>query len=190
MKQQDLLELDDRLRKLKSEGLVDCAEILRGELTAFSSKEWKLSIYSMLGIELQSQRRFEEAESVIRERISLAPEMPDPWISLAVHFFNYAHDPKEALNAINVALERASTERNFFRQAHLERIRIALALKDYSTVEESLLELINYVPPSNSLDVQLETEFLARISKSTVSESLISAYREKVQSEARRGSIR
>lgn len=177
----DLLELSNRLRKWKSEGQVDCAEILRGELDASTSQERKLSIHSMLGIELQSQRRFEEAESAIKEGISLAPEMPDAWLTLALHYFYYVHDPEKALSAINVALEKASTEMNFVRQVHLERIRIALALKDYSTVEDSLRELVRYVPPSGSQDVQLEAEFLASVPAGAVSESLISSYKEKFE---------
>jgi len=74
-------------------------------------------------------------------------------------------------------------DRNFFRHAHLERIRIALAMKAYPTVEESLIQLINYVPPRGTQDSRLESEFLPRIPRGAVDEKVIERYKEKVQAQ-------
>jgi tetratricopeptide (TPR) repeat protein len=183
MNQNRLLELSDRLRKMKSDGDIDCSEVLRVELQASSSQEEKLCIYNLLGLELQSQGKLDEAEAVIRERIALEPEMPDGWITLALHLLYYTREAEKALSAINVALEKSQLQGSFFRQAHLERIRIALALESYPTIEESLTHLVNYVPARGSLDVQLEAEFLGRIPKGTINESLIQRYKEKVDAE-------
>jgi len=110
----DLLELADRVKTLKTQGSEDCAEILRKELNTAPTQEAKLGICGMLGIELQSQGRSEEAEAVIRERISLSPDNPESWITLALHFFYYTNDIEKALSTINVAIQKASAQKHFF----------------------------------------------------------------------------
>ena len=186
MSQHPLLELSDRLRKLKSEGLVDCVEILQRELDAQDSLEEKLGVYAMLAVELQSQERFDEAERVIRKRISLAPEIPDAWIALALHFLYHTKEPEKALSAIDTAVEKSLPRKEFFRQAHLERIRIALALKSYSLIEESLIQLVNYTPSIGAVDSRLETEFLDMIPSGASDPQLIESYRAKAKAEAER----
>jgi tetratricopeptide (TPR) repeat protein len=168
---------------LKSDANVDCSELLRSELQASSSSEDKVAIYDMLSGELQSQDRFPEAEAAIRERIGLDPESPDAWINVALHFHYYAKEPQKALSAIEIAVKKARHEGAFVRQAHLERIRIALPVKAYLLVEDSLRELVNYVPKQGVIDVRLEFEFLDRIPKGAVSESLVEDYRAKVGAE-------
>lgn len=185
MTEQRLLELSRRLIQLKSAGPFDCSELLRGELQVARSQEERGGIYGLLAIELQEHGKYDEAEMVIRERIALEPEIPDAWISLALHFLYCTQELDKALSAINVALKKAEAERNFFRHAHLERIRIAIAMKAYSIVEESLIQLINYVPPRGTQDIRLESEFLPRIPQGAVNESVIERYQEKVQAQGR-----
>jgi len=102
-----LIELSKRVRESKGTGQEDCSEFLRSELEVPAALEERLSIYGMLTSELQSHGRLDEAEAVIRERIALAPDMPDAWISLALHFSRYAGNTQKAVSAINAALERS-----------------------------------------------------------------------------------
>jgi len=183
MNQQRLLELSDRVRQLKADGSSDCSDLLRAELTAPGSIEEKIIIYGMLALELQSHNQLEQAEQAIRERIELDRDMPDGWISLALHYHYYSNEDEKALSAIDVAVAKARANGNFFRQAHLERIRIALTLRKYSTIEESLAQLVSY-QPRGSLDVQLEAEFLALIPGGTVNQNYIDQYKQKVADEA------
>ena len=183
MSDEHVLALSERVRQLKSQRNDDCSEILRSELRGSNSFEEKAFIYDMLGKELQSLGRFDEAEAAIRDRIALQPELPEGWINLALHFHHYAAEHQKALAAIAKALEKAEQSGSFFRQAHLERIRIALELRAYSMIEESLVELVKYEPVRGSLDVRLETEFLVQIPKGAVSESVLQHYGKRVEAE-------
>jgi tetratricopeptide (TPR) repeat protein len=183
MSDKRLLEISDRVRELKLNGNSDCAALLRTELQTSSSQEEKVYICDMLAAELHGQNRVDEAESVLQERIALDSERPEGWINLALHFHYYAKEPEKALSTINMALDKAKREGSFYRQAHLERIRIALQLKSYSIIEDSLRELINYFPTPDSKDIRLETEFLARIPKGAVNKTVIADYEAKVAHE-------
>jgi tellurite resistance protein len=183
MNQQRLLELSERVRQLKADASCDCSDLLRAELAASSSLEEKTIIRDMLALELQSQNQFEQAEQIIKERIEMNRELPDGWIRLALHYHYYSNEDEKALSAIDVAVAKARADGNFFRQAHLERIRIALTLRNYPTIQESLAQLVGY-QPRGSLDVQLETEFLALIPVGAVSQDYIDQYKQKVADEA------
>ena len=186
MDNQGLLQLGERLRTANTQDSDERTEILRKELRLASTEEAKLAIYSMLVVELQSQGRFDEAEAAIREQISLAPETPELWIKLALHFFYYTKEIERALSTIDGALEECAVQGHFFRQAHLERIRIALALRAYALVEESLRQLIDYTPKPGALDSQLEMEFLPGIPDGAISASVLQRYKTRAEAEGQR----
>jgi hypothetical protein len=144
-----------------------------------------MAIYDMLSVELQDQKRLDEAEAAITECINLNPDLPDGWINLALHFHYHREDLPEALSTIDIATDKAKRVQSFVRHAYLERIRIATSLKAYEVVEDSLTQLLSYVVPPNSLDVRLETDFLGRIPEGTINETLIREYRKIAESEAR-----
>jgi tetratricopeptide (TPR) repeat protein len=184
MNKSEILELDERIRRMKFAGVADCSEVLYKEMERPDiSKDDLLILQSTLAMELQQQGRFLEAEGVIKERIKLEPDIPDAWISLALNFFYYGKDLEKALAAINVALEKAENDRNFYRHAHLERIRIAMAMNEYSLVEQSLDVLSDYVPAPGVYDVCLESEFLPRIPDGKVNKAVIKRYMKRVSAE-------
>jgi hypothetical protein len=182
---QRLVQLSERLRQLKANRVTDCSEWLRTELHTVDSIEEKMEIYNMLTVELQDQNRLDEAEAVITECINLNPDLPDGWISLALHFHYHREDLPKALAAIDIATDKAKRVQSFVRHAYLERIRIAISLKAYEVVEDSLTQLLSYVVPRNSLDVRLETDFLNRIPVGVINDTLMSEYRELAESETR-----
>jgi hypothetical protein len=176
--QSRLQELDALLRKMRLEDRdADLTGLLRSEVLESNDQEEKVYIYSLLAKELQSHSRLLEAEAAIRASIEIQPEIPDSWITLALHHFYYTHQLEDALSAINTAVEKSHLEGNFVRQSLLERIRIALELERYFLVEESLMALLLYEPAHGSLDVDLEGEFLSRIPPGTVNASVIERYK-------------
>lgn len=178
-------DINKRLRRTRSATpIADALEMLRSELLNTDDKEKKLYLYSLIVTELQTQGRLEEAEAAIRARVDLHPQMPDGWISLALHHYYFTHNLEKALSAINAAIERSVIDGNFVRQSHLERIRIALSLEDFSLVEESIRILIEHKPRSGTMDVELESEFLPLIPVGSVSAKLIKEYTKNLPSKA------
>jgi tetratricopeptide (TPR) repeat protein len=185
MNQDRLEELDARLRRMRlADRDADLTDILTDELRNSKNDEEKLYVYSLLISELQNHGRVEEAEATIRARIEIRPNKPDSWITLALHYFYYANQPAEALSAINTAIDKARLDGNFVRQSHIERIRIALDLRRYPVVEESLTELLEYEPERESLDVQLESDFLSRIPSGVVNAAVIERYKTKLSTKS------
>jgi tetratricopeptide (TPR) repeat protein len=181
MNQDHLNEIDTRLREIRlADRGADLTDIIRGELPNLITAEEKLYVYSLLVTELQSHGRLQEAEASIRASIGIQPDKPDSWRTLALHYFYYANQPEEALAAINTAIEKSHLDGNFVRQSLTERIRIALDLRRYSLVEESMTELLDYEPDRESLDVQLEGDFLSRIPPNSVSTAIIERYKNKL----------
>lgn len=124
-----------------------------------------------------SAPRFQLIEDVIRECLSITPDDTLAWITLAEHFHYYAVDLKRAREIVDTALKKARAEGAFIRQALGVRIRIALALSDYATVESSLRDLVQYKKPAGPvLDVGFEEDFLPRIPPDKVDSALIAQY--------------
>lgn len=154
------------------------AEVAR--LLQAVDRDEKLYILSSLASEYQRLNRVQDAEAAIREQITLASDRPEVWMQLAAHFYRCVHDLPKALSAIEVAIEKALLEGNFVRQAHSERIRIALEMKNYQAVENSLTELIEYTPKLGSIDVSLESDFLPRIPVNSVRSELVENYKKSI----------
>jgi len=173
-----LRELDIKVRDIKNaDRNADVTGILQTALRKTEGLDEKLYILSRLASEFQLLRRPKEAEGAIKDQIALDPNKPESWLLLATLYFRYTEDLPSALSAVEVAIEKAAKEGNFVRQAHAERIRIALATKNYEIVESSLMTLIEYVPKPGSIDVELEYDFLPRIPDRGVRNDLIEKYR-------------
>lgn len=138
--------------------------------------EWHLEL-AQLPFNDKFKDKFDAAEAVIRKCIGLQPDDPYHWIRLAEHFHYYATDLGKALEAIDTAIRKAEKQKAFVRQAHGARIRIAVELRKYPCVEESLAALIAYRPSSNSPDVALERDFLKKIPPGAVRNDLVERYK-------------
>jgi tetratricopeptide (TPR) repeat protein len=175
-----LQKLDAQIRQLKGvDRNADVTGILQAALRDAEDSDEKLYILSRLASEYQLLNRLEAAEDAIRKQIDLDPNKPEAWLQLATHYYRYMHDLPKALSIVEVAVERAEREGNFVRQVYAERIRIALEMKNYQLVENSLAKLIEYTPKPGSIDVELESDFLPRIPaiNSGVRTDLIENYR-------------
>lgn len=181
MKRENWIEdINERLNRTRSATPnADAVEILRTELLNTDDEEKILYLYSLIVTELHTLGRLEEAEAAIRARVDLQPQIPDGWISLALHHSYYTGNLEKALSAINTAIEKSVIDGNFVRQSHLERIRIALSLEDFSLVAESMRVLLEHEPRRGTMDVELESDFLSLIPVGSVSAKLIDEYTKK-----------
>lgn len=182
-------ELEKRLDDLRQrDPRADLKPALRSALQAARDDDETAFILSRIAGELQLElakapsdrthkARFDEVEALLRRCVELQPNDPYYRIRLAEHFHYYASDLKKALEAVNAAVEKAETNRMFVRQAHGTRIRIALDLKDYLTVEKSLEVLSSYSPSPGSPDVAPEKDFLKRLPPGAVPDDLVARYK-------------
>lgn len=116
------------------------------------------------------------AEHYLRERISLSDNAASSWISLADHYLFAARDIGAARAAAQNALDHAIRQKAFIRQAAGTRIRVALALGDYSCIEETLRLLLTEEAQSSNPDIAFETDFVQRIPPDLVDAQLIKIY--------------
>ncbi len=144
---------------------------------------------------LGAARRTDEAIAVIHQQIALDPDNSEPWQRLAGHYFYCSkpggpsqEDLGQALHAIDTAVEKARGSGNWLWYCLGDRCRIALAMKRYDLLEESMRECLEGLSrPDDSLDYGPEGEFLARIPEGTVDSALIERFRAAVAaSRARR----
>jgi tetratricopeptide (TPR) repeat protein len=173
-----LQKLDSQIREIKkADRNADVTGMLQAALRDTEDMDEKLYILSRLASECQLLGKLEAAEDAIKKQIDLDSGNPEAWLQLAAHYYRYAHDLPKSLSTVEVAVEKAAREGNFVRQAHAERIRIALETKNYQVVENSLAKLIEYTPKPGSIDVELESDFLPRIPASAVRNDLVESYK-------------
>lgn len=175
----------DRIRELRSAGYDDLeyTSRLESEVGRVTSLDEKVSLLSELSNELHRQNRDDEAEKAIKSRIAITSDLPDGWISLALHHLYYSGRLEESLEIVNVAIQKAQLDGNFLREAHIERIRIAIKMERFDIVQESILFLTVYHPPRGSVDSALDDDFLKRIPSETVDEVLLATYRKMASAE-------
>lgn len=189
MDSQRVDQLEERLDELRQrDPRADLKPALRSALQAAHDDDERAFILSRIAGELQlelakvpfdktHQAKFDEVEALLRRCTEIQPDDPYYPIRLAEHYYYYASDLKKAFEAISAAVEKAEKSRMFVRQAHGTRIRIALDLKDYSKVEESLVVLSSYSPSPGSPDVALERDFLKKIPPGAVRDDVVARYK-------------
>lgn len=155
----------------------DVSDIIKDALETRQDKEEIMGLLSLLASEYHLFNKLDEAEKVINERIALEPNLPDGWLSLAGHFHYYVHDLPKAYSIIEVAVEKALKDGNFVRQAYCMRIRIALDMKNYKAIEDSLGKLIKYHPKPGSIDVNYEDDFVKRIPMGEINSNILEEYK-------------
>lgn len=119
-----------------------------------------------------------EQELLTREMTEAFPEEPMPWISLAGYILHEKQDPKGAKTIIETALQKARNSGHFVRHTYNTRARIARRLRDYALLEDTLRELIAYVPNPWSQDVGYEDDFITDLPAGAISREVLERYRQ------------
>jgi hypothetical protein len=131
--------------------------------------------------------RDDEALGVINEMIALDPDDPLNWSRLATWYFNqrggYGADPNDlapALQAAETAIAKARPSGYLLRYCLSQCCRIALAMKRYDLLEQSMQEILASPRRSEVPDIRLEGDFLARVPAEAIPAQLLVEYRSRL----------
>jgi len=178
-----LAEAIDRLREwVETDNRIGARSFLLHEISSF----------------LMVSGRDDEALAVIHERIDFAPDDPMNWCGLAGwHFYGHGfYDANEetlkaALAAIETAVAKARVHGEWHCHCLNDRCRIAVAMKRYDLLEETLREILAMPARPDVPDTQLEDDFLRRVPEGAIDRDLLARYRAALAAqEARRAKRR
>jgi hypothetical protein len=125
--------------------------------------------------------RYAEAEALLYSEVAQQPREPYHSLRLGEHFHYYNADLSKSVKHLRDAIAKARIDGKVMYQALGAQARVAIELKDWSLLAETLHELaVNEHTPGNA-DVFPETDFLAHIPDGAVPEAVISAYEARVQ---------
>jgi hypothetical protein len=157
---------------------------LQGELERESGIGRRLLLMSHLSHALIVDRRDNDALAVIHKMIELAPEDPLNWSRLAAwHFYPHGfYDAglehlEPALRAIDTAVSKARPSGYLLRYCLNDRCRIAVAMKRYDLLEETMREILAIPPRRGVPDIRIEDDFLQRVPEGAVDMRLLADYR-------------
>lgn len=116
------------------------------------------------------------ALKVINEQINEKPDDVQALIALTEHHHYAQVDLVKAADAVERALAFATIQALLVRQVLGVRMRIALESGNFDVASDSLVRLVEYMPPAHSLDVAYERDFLEMIPPGAIDSTLIKRY--------------
>lgn len=169
---------------VRQNALREAIDLLRSWIHDERAADARLIVLAEVANLLQVAGRDEEALAAIDDLIALAPDEPIGWSRLAAwHFYCHgAYSANEqtlgaALSAINVAVARAREQGSHLRYCLNERARIAVAMKNWDIVEQTLNEILAIPAGRGVPDIALEDDFLQRVPERTIDCDLLRRYR-------------
>ncbi len=116
------------------------------------------------------------ALKVINEQLNEKPDDVQALIAMTEHHHYAQVDLVKAADAVERALVLAIEQALLVRQVLGVRMRIALESGKFDVAGDSLVRLVEYVPPTHSLDVAYERDFLDMIPPGSIDAALIERY--------------
>ena len=161
----------------KSSGCEAAIHYIQSILDRAKDEDLRCLLLSDLAMYYTKAEMPEDAESAIRQAAEERPNDPLPWCTLASHHHHTRNNPDNAVNFIETALQKAKAQGALIRHVLAQRINIALDRKDYATVEDSLVQILEAPRGPDIRDVRLEDYFLDKIPPGTVDGELLERYR-------------
>lgn len=163
----------------------DSASDLSSHIKALLSQDWSLeeafTLRCELVGELQRRGRNREAEVLLQAEVAREPNEPFHSLSLAEHFHYYDVDLQRSLSHIKQAIGKAKADGKFMYQALGVQARLAVEIRDWPLLEETLRDLAAYEHAPGNVDVFPETDFLKRIPSGVVAPEAIASYVRRVE---------
>jgi len=196
----EFLQTFDSLRVLLRERrLGEAADFLRSKIATQPDPMVRLDLMGDLAVVLTSNGQDTESLMVMRERVALAPDDALVWCGLARHLQIHKargapreqSDEQEALETIDHAVavaERAGG--TWLRQSLTYRARIALEIRRWDVVEDSIRRILAIPDGRGVPDSALEIKFLPSIPAGAVDPDLIERLRAKHAADAERRGTR
>jgi hypothetical protein len=157
----------------------DASHLWLNALAENNDADIEKKILQVLVSEYQFIENDKLAEDSIGDLIKLDPDDPWSWCVYAEHCLYFKKDFIRALSIINTATSKAMVSGNFVRYSCAVKIRIALELKQFKLVEDTMEFLLAYYPQQGSIDNVLENDFIGRIPSGAVDRSIIDKYIDK-----------
>lgn len=161
----------------KSSGCEAAIHYIQSKLDRAKDEDLRYLLLSDLAMYYTKVEMPEDAESAIRQAIEERPNNPLPWCTLASHHHYTRNNPDSAVNFIDTALQKAQAQGALIRHVLALRVDMALDRKDYATVEDSLVRILEVPRGPDIRDVRLEDYFLDKIPPGTVDGELLERYR-------------
>jgi hypothetical protein len=131
--------------------------------------------------EYQTHGQYSDALECLFARVREEPTEPYHSVSLAEHFHYYDVDLQRSLSYIAEAIVKARLDGKFLYQSLGVQARLTIETQRWPLLEETLRELTAYEHKPGNVDVFPETDFIARIPSGMVPQSLVAAYRDRVE---------
>jgi tetratricopeptide (TPR) repeat protein len=181
---------------MDSRSYSEAADMVRSFLRSEGVPSRRLLLLQHLIDCLSGAGAWDEGLPVLREMIDLGPDDPLNWSRLSGWYFytqgSYAADEETlrfALEAIDRAIAKARVRGEWLRQCLNDRCRIAVAMKRYDLLEETMREILAIPPRRGVPDIRIEDDFLQRVPEGAVDARLLADYRKAyADQESRRAS--
>lgn len=176
----DVREIERTLRDIRKKSgygsiaaYTDAITYLRLQLDIADAKEDIAFLYHMIADQHSFYGHPGEKEKTLQEIIDLFPEATNSWISASC-FYMYEHsDPEKAVNFAKIGLQVAEDTKCLVIHACNNLCRAAKLKGDYELMERTIMRLLSYKRPADSLDCAYECDFLKGIPEGRVSELLV-----------------
>jgi hypothetical protein len=139
----------------------------------------KLSALRLLLAEEHRDRGdYPAAQAVYLAGFAADPNQPPPLIAIARQKLEYEDQPEAAMGIIDRAIEVATREGIFRREALGVKARIALRLETYPVVEDVLRQIMHLTFTRGNIDEEAERDFLDRLPPGVIDADVARAYDE------------
>lgn len=143
-----------------------------------ASTEDQSTLAHILGVFLANAERYDEALSWFDKVIKRDPDHVRSAIAKAMIHRDWRNDPDEALEAIEIALERAVRTRFYRRHALGEKARILLKLRRGEELGQVLEQIMSLQMFSDVRDIGRERDFVDRAPPGLIAEDIVARYNE------------
>ena len=162
--------------RLKAElSLNEVIDIVSARMRTANSEDHYHLAWSLDGL-LREVGRDREALRVVNEMIDRYPDNVRSAISKASLYLYYLEDPDEALNSIDLALDRAHRTGFFRREALGVKARILLQLGRGEQLSQVLEEIMSIQMIKGVPDIGRERDFVDRAPPGLISEDVLARY--------------
>lgn len=166
------LRLDQLRNNISSEEAIRCVQSQLDDATAADRPTLALSLYMLL----TEVGRYDEALQLMDRMIAQVPANVKFPIAKALLYFNRLDDSEKALDAIELALQRAFRTKFFRRDALGEKARMLLRLGRGKELDQVLEQIMSLEIPPGIPDVVRQRDFVDDAPPGLISDAIVARY--------------
>jgi hypothetical protein len=171
-----IVELERWAGRLRKEVSLDQAiDTIQERMNGATEDDAHQLALILKGFLVEARREF-EAEQLLDDRISRAPDDVRLRIEKATLYLYFLENPERALEAINGALTKAHSRRAFRREALGVKARILLRLGQGDLLSQTLEQIMALQIGKGEPDIRRERDFVDRAPAGLISENVLARY--------------